>query len=379
MDIRNVAPTAVGDDATAYLAIELSGSNWLVGVRQPGRQAVSRHRLAPLDVVGRVGVVDGARASGAGRVVCVYEAGRDGFWLQRWLEEQGIECLVMEPASLPVDRRARRAKTDRLDVDALLRSLVGWLSGDAGACRMVRVPSREREDLRRTHRERQALIKERVRLVNRIKGLLASVGVAGFEPLRRAAGSALAELRGADGRRLPPALRRDVERCLQRVCLLKEQIAAVEAERDAAVCEPAAGDVEAVKIAQLMQVRSIGVQTATLLVREVFWRSFDNRRCLAGYVGLTGTPFNSGGRIREQGISKAGNPRARTAMIEAAWLWLRYQPDSKLSQWYRERVGTAAGRIRRITIVALARKLLIALWRFLQHGVIPEGAVLKSA
>jgi transposase len=312
-------------------------------------------------------------------VILGYEAGYDGFWLQRRLSAEGITCWVMDPGSLQVDRRARRAKTDRLDAAMLLRALMAWWRGDRAVCSMVQVPSVEREDARRTHRERQRLIAERVQHVNRIKGLLATQGIYDVQPLRRDRWERLDELRTGDGRELPPRLRREMEREFKRLELVLEQIEATEAERDAAVAVPAADDADAAKVVQLAKLGGIGTELATVLVREALHRSFTNRREVAAYAGLTPSPYASGERHRDQGISKAGNPLLRKAMVELAWLWLRYQPDSALARWFTERVGTVRGRMRKITAVALARKLLVALWRYVRTGLVPEGARLKAA
>jgi len=278
-----------------------------------------------------------------------------------------------------VDRRARRAKTDRLDAAMLLRALMAWCRGDQAACRMVQVPSAEREDARRTHRERQRLIAERVQHVNRIKGLLATQGIYDYQPLRRDRWERLEALRTGDGRELPLRLRREIEREFRRLELVLEQIATSEAERDAAIAAPAVEDVDAEKVARLAQLGGIGTELASVLVREALYRPFANRKEVAAYAGLTPNPYASGNRHRDQGISKTGNPLLRKAMIELAWLWLRYQPDSELARWFAERVGTVRGRIRKITAVALARKLLVALWRYLTTGLVPEGARLKMA
>jgi transposase len=243
----------------------------------------------------------------------------------------------------------------------------------------VQVPSVGREDARRTHRERQRLVAERVQHVNRIKGLLAMQGIHDYQPLRRDRTARVGELRTWDGHELPPRLRREINRELKRLELVLEQLEAVETERDAAVAEPAADDADAAKIALLAKLSGIGNELATVLVREGLFRSFANRKEVAAYAGLTPMPFASGERHREQGISKAGNPLLRKAMVELAWLWLRYQPDSTLARWFIERVGSARGRIRKITAIALARKLLVALWRYLTAGLMPEGAHLKAA
>jgi transposase len=373
------------DGVVVFVALELSKSSWLLAAQASPSGKTSSHRLDGGDIAGLLALLCRLQAReqrASGREVSIvlgYEAGYDGFWLQRCLTAQAITCWVMDPGSLQVDRRARRAKTDRLDAAMLLRALMAWCRGDQAACRMVQVPSVEREDARRTHRERQRLITERVQHVNRIKGLLATQGIYDFHPLRRDRWERLETLRTGDGRELPLRLRREIEREFRRLELVLEQIAASEAERDAAVAAPAVEDVDAEKVARLAQLRGIGTELASVLVREALYRPFANRKEVAAYAGLTPSPYASGDRHRDQGISKTGNPLLRKAMIELAWLWLRYQPDSGLARWFAERVGTVRGRIRKIIAVALARKLLVALWRYLATGLVPEGTRLKIA
>jgi transposase len=373
------------DGVVVSVALELSKASWLLAAQASPSGKTSSHRLDGGDVAGLLAVLRRLqareqRASGReAKIVLGYEAGYDGFWLQRCLTAQAITCWVMDPGSLQVDRRARRAKTDRLDAAMLLRALMAWCRGDQAACRMVQVPSVEREDARRTHRERQRLIAERVQHVNRIKGLLATQGIYDYQPLRRDRWERLEALRTGDGRELPPRLRQEIEREFRRLELVLEQIVAVETERDAAVAAPAAEDVDAKKVARLAKLSGIGTELASVLVREALYRPFANRKQVAAYAGLTPSPYASGDRHRDQGISKTGNPLLRKAMIELAWLWLRYQPDSGLARWFAERVGAVRGRIRKIAAVALARKLLVALWRYLTTGLIPEGARLKIA
>ena len=376
---------AAREGAVVFVAMELSKTSWLLAAQSSPSGKASSHKLDGGDIAGLLALLRRLqarerRAEGEEvRVVLAHEAGYDGFWLQRRLAAEGIACWVMDPGSLQVDRRARRAKTDRLDAAMLLRALVAWCRGDRAACRMVQVPSLEREDARRTHRERQRLIAERVQHVNRIKGLLATQGVYEFRPLRRDRWARLADLRAGDGRALPPRLRREIEREFGRLELVLEQIEAVEAERDAAVAAPAADDADAPKVAQLAKLGGIGTELATVLVREGLHRPFANRREVAAYAGLTPNPFASGDRHRDQGISKAGNPLLRKAMVELAWLWLRYQPGSALARWFAGRVGAVRGRMRKIAAVALARKLLVALWKYVTTGLVPEGARLKAA
>jgi transposase len=301
-----------------------------------------------------------------------YEAGRDGFWLHRWLLTQGIVNLVVDPASIEVERRRRKRKTDRIDLLKLLNRLVRHAWGEK-VWRVVHVPSEQDEDGRRLHRERGRLVCERGQHLARIRALLATQGLcpgkvdaALFEHSRR-----------WDGARLPEQLRRELGREFERLKLIQAQIKAVEAEVTKAADEatPAA---EAVR--QLRRLKAIGMVGAQILGHEFFgWRKFTNGRQVGALAGLTGTPHQSGSMDHEQGISKAGNHRIRGVMCELAWLWLRYQPDSALSQWYLRRFGTGPSRLRRIGIVALARKLLVALWRFVDQGVVPEGAALRAA
>lgn len=309
------------------------------------------------------------------RVISIQEAGLDGFWIHRVLEREGIESYVVDPASIATSRRRRRAKTDRIDGEALVRALLAYNRGEPRVCAMLRVPTPEEEDRRRLVRERKALTNERIRHVNRIKGLLFSQGVSGYEPLKGDRRKCLDALITGDGRPLPPALKAQLIRELDRLELLFEQIRSVEAERDALL----AADVADTPVALLLDLKGIGPESAAILYTEGLFRKFDNRRQVAAYAGLAPTPWRSGSIDREQGVSKAGNPRLRTTMIELAWLWLRYQPESALSRWFRERAECNAGRVRKTTIVALARKLLVALWKYATAGVVIEGVVMKTA
>jgi transposase len=306
------------------------------------------------------------------------------------LEAEGIESWVVDAASIAVNRRRRRAKTDRIDVEALLRSLMAWLRGERAVCSMVRPPSPEEEDARRLTRERETLMVERVRHVNRIKGLLATQGVFVFEPIHKDRRQAVEKLRRWDGQALPPRLKATLLRELDRLELVTSQLAGVEAERDQALQTDDAVRADVARQppprtasvnpfgAQLLYLRGIGPEIASVLSLEAFYRKFANRREIAAYSGLTPSLWKSGGIDVEQGISKAGNSRLRRTMIQLAWLWLRHQPGSDLSFWFRHRVGDQRGKIRRITIVAVARKLLVALWHYVTHGVLPAGAELKA-
>ena len=377
-------PTAATEEsATLYCSIELSRKSWVVAVCMPLSDKVSLHRFSAGDSAGLLALLERWRGKAARRVnrsvrvVCCYEAGYDGFWLHRVLTAAGLEAHVMDPASLQVNRRARRAKTDRIDAKALLRALMAYCRGDRGVCSMVRVPTPEEEDAKRLNRERARLVKERTQHVNRIKGLLAGQGIYDFQPRRRDAARRLAGLVTGDGRPLLPVLKGEIERHLDRLALLERQIADLESKRDVVFDSPAKRGSNEAKIQQLARLKAIGPAFSTGLVREVFYRRFENRRQLGAYSGLTPSPFASGDTRHDQGISKAGNARARTTLVELAWLWLRYQPQSALSHWFHDRVQGRTGRVKRIAIVALARKLLIALWRYLELGLVPDGARLK--
>jgi transposase len=376
---------AIDYDATIIGALELSEKKWVLAVQLPG---VSRHSRHVLEACG-----DGlasfverltARCSVAGRkitrVILTHEAGRDGFWLARFLARRGIEVHVIQPSSLPVDRRARRAKTDIIDVEMLLRTLMAWLRGEPRVCSMAPIPSEADEEARRAYREREDLTGERRSIVNKIDGILATLGIKGYKALRSDRREQLTSLRQPDGDPIPQLAKARIERLLDRLELVLRLIEQVESARDAVLKKDAPADQAERMIRSLAQLRSIGPDFATLLVREAFVREFRNRRALGGYVGLGGTPFSSGGSEREQGIGKDGNRRVRAAMVELAWMWLRWQPDSALSLWFRARVGAlGGGRVKKIMIVALARKLLVALWRYVKDGVIPDGAKMKPA
>ena len=387
-----IPPTAMAEPATLLVSFELSESCWVLTLRQPSSGKLSRVSLPARDMEKLLGLLTAQRQQAerwsqrAVRVISIYEAGRDGFWLHRWLLAQGIESHVVDPASILGPQRRRKAKTDRIDGERLLRSLAGWLGGEGDRCSMVRPPSVAQEDERRLSRERGELVKERTRLSNRINGLLANQGIAGFKPLQTGAQQALDALRTGDGHALLSQLRLSIVRILQRLVLLGQQLKAVEAERDAllkvmpadAAVSQGAASAEREKRRSLMRLRSIGPEFATVLSVECFYRQFDNRRQVASFAGLAPTPWSSGSVEREQGISKAGCRRLRSTMIELAWSWTRHQPGSGLTQWFHRKVAGQGKRMRRIAVVALARKLLVALWRYVRDGVVPQGAVLKA-
>lgn len=377
-------PTVLDYERTLILAIELSNTSWLLAAQIPGLPGVKAKRSIEPTPEALMAAIEGyrVRAEKAGRnvdrVVAVYEAGWSGFWLVRWLAKYGIETHVIQPSSVPVDRRARRAKSDGIDAELLLRTLLAWLRGEPRVCSMVPIPAEADEDARRLVRERAELVAERVGLVNRIGSVLATLGAGEYNPLRRDRRHRLDELRTALGDSLPTHARAKIVRMLDRLELLLIHITELEQSRDA-VLEDENPDKAASMIQQLAKLRGVGVQSATVLVREGFVREFANGKALGSYAGLTATPYSSGGTEREQGIGKAGNARLRTLMVELAWIWQRYQPDSAQVSWFRKRVSGTGRRMRKVMVVALARKLLIALWRFATQGVVPEGAVMKPA
>ena len=375
-------PTSVtSNEPTLHAALELSKNSWLLAIQFPDRDKPSLYRLSGGDGDGLLTKLDAARhrmakvAGQAPKLVLCYEAGYDGFWLARLLEQHGIECKVMDPASLQVDRRARRVKTDRIDVEKLLQTLIAWCRGERHVCSMVVIPSVEEEDLRRTHRERNRLVRERTAHINRIKGLLFGQGIRGINVKSRYKTLVPAELVTADGRSLPPRLAREIVREIDRLAQLQEQIREVERERDMAsnTCQATEQ-----KRQLLLRLNGIGETTAPILAREVYYRQFANRGQVASFIGLAPSPYDSGESRRNQGISKAGNGLVRAVLIQTAWIWLRHQPNSALSRWFHQRTEGHSKRVRCIMIVALARKLAIALWRYLETGLIPEGATLSA-
>ena len=367
-----------------YVALELSRAKWLVGALLPGRSKVSTALVpggatdALLDVLDRFA----ARASReAGRSVPVkvcYEAGYDGFWLARFLLARGVETHVLDPASFLVSRRGRRAKTDRLDVQAMAFTLKAYLLGDRSVCRAVVVPSPEQEDAKRLSRERTQLAAEKTRHANRIRGLLALHGIREVKGLWGGEWvKALGEHRTGDGRELGGYLRAEIAREFERLHLVLRHMRALDADREAALTAETSAFPQRHKVGVLIKLAGIGPITATALVAEVFYRRFQSRRHLASYLGLAPMPYASGESERDQGISKAGNQPARSLLVELAWGWLRHQPGSGLAAWHRRGFAERGKRGRKVGIVALARKLAIALWRYVETGVVPEGAALS--
>jgi transposase len=374
---------ALDQNSTVIAVIEMSRSNWLVAGVIPG---VDRHPLKKLepDEEGVLRLLrrwqDEATRAGRtiSRIAVAFEAGRDGFWLARWLRARGIEAYVIHPASIPVSREHRRAKTDRLDTELLKRAFLGWLRGEPDHCSMAAVPTLEEEDAKRPNREREVLVGERTRIVNRMKGTLARLGIRGFNPALRRAPERLETLRTPEGVTLPPNTRAELQRDMARLRFVTEQIRAIEATR-AERLEQAPETGPNAMIRLLARVVGVGIETADMLVQEVLSRNLRDRRAVARYAGLTGAPDESGAKRREKGLAKAGNARVRRGMIQLAWRFLLFQKDSALSQWYRARTTDARGATRKTLIVALARKLLIALWRFGATGEVPQGVVLRPA
>ena len=368
-----------------FVSLELSRSNWLITSLSPGKgEKMSKHSVTAGDIAGLLQLFAELKRKAQARtgqtypIITIQEAGLDGFWIHRVLEQEGIESHVVDPASIATPRRRRRAKTDRLDGETLLRALLAYKRGEPRVCAMVVAPTPEEEDRRRLCRERGTLIAERIRHVNRIKGLLFAQGTADYAPLRRNRRARLEALRTGDGRVLPPHLKAQISRELDRLELLLEQIKQVETEQDAllAAAKNAAGaEIVPEPVAMLLALKGIGANFAAVLWLEAFYRQFANRRQLAAYAGHAATLWRSGSIEQEQGVSKAGNPRLRTTMIQLAWLWLRHQGQSALARWFK--VHSQRGR--KSAIVALARKLLVALWKYVAHGVVIEGAVMKSA
>jgi transposase len=378
-----VATTALANDITLFASLELSKSKWVVTINSPGSGKFSKHVVEGGDGAGLLDLLSRSRAKAEQRcgvrvkAIVIQEAGLDGFWIHRLLLANGIESQVVDAASIAVDRRHRRAKTDSIDGETLLRALMAWARGERRVCSMIRALSPEDEDRRRLTRERGTLLKERIQHTNRIRGLLSGQGVRDYNPLRRDRFERLEALRTGDGRELPPMLKAEIRRELDRIALTATQLAAVERARDALIRTVA--EERNNPAAQLLKLKGMGPEFASLLWLESLFRSFGNRRQVAAYAGLAPSPWQSGGVERDQGISKSGNRRLRHTMIELAWFWLRHQPASALSRWFQARVGAGKGRVRRIAIVALARKLLVALWRYVAQGVVPEGAAFKAA
>ena len=370
-------------ESTLIAVIEMSQSSWLVAAIVPG---IERHPLKKLEAneeallqLLRRWQGEAARAGRTiARVAVAFEAGRDGFWLARWLRTHGIEAHVIHPTSVAVSREHRRAKTDRLDTGLLRRAFLGWLRGEPDHCSMVAIPTLEEEDAKRPNRERESLIGERTRIINRMRGCLARLGIRSFRPTLRTAPGRLETLHTPEGVTLPPNTLAELRRDMARLRFVTGQITEIEQARLERLRQAPAERPHAM-VRLLARVIGVGIETADMLVHEVLSRDLRDRRAVARYAGLTGSPEESGARRREKGLAKAGNARVRRGMIQLAWRFLRFQEASGLAAWYRARTADARGGTRKTMIVALARKLLIALWRLVTTGETPDGVVLRPA
>ena len=376
----SLTPFAQGN--TLVAVVELSLSSWLVAAAVPGVERQPLKKLQP-DEAGLLRLIqrwrDEAVQAGRGieRIVVAYEAGRDGFWLARWLRAHAIETHVIHSTSVAVSREHRRAKTDRLDAAMLLRVFMGWLRGERGHCGMVGVPTMDEEDAKRPHRERENLVGERTRIINRMKAALVRLGIRGFKPELRRAPKKLDGLRTPEDLAIPPNTLDEISRDMARLAMVREQIDTIEQARLARIEQaPDTGPNAMVRL--LASIVGVGVETADMLVQEILCRNLRDRRAVARYAGLTGSPDESGSKRREKGLAKSGNARVRRGLIQLAWRFLLFQRDSALAQWYRARTEGAKGARKTIMVVALARKLLIAMWRMVTTGEIPDGVRLRA-
>jgi transposase len=377
------SPVALDQDSTLIAIIEMGQASWLVAGIVPG---IHRHPLKKvmadqetlLQIIRRWKEEAEKAGRMIKRIVVAFEAGRDGFWLARWLRARDIEAYVMHASSVPVSREHRRAKTDRLDTELLKRAFIGWLRGEPDHCSMAAIPTLEEEDAKRPGRERENLIGERTRVINRMKAALARLGIRNFKPMLRKAPQLLETLRTPEGAALPPNTLAELQRDMARLSFVKQQIKDVETARIERL-QKAPGEGSHPMIHLLGRVVGVGVETADMLVQEVFSRNLRDRRAVARYAGLTGSPDESGKKRRERGLAKAGNARVRRGMLQLAWGFLIHQKDSALTTWYRTRTADARGSTRKTMIVALARKLLIVLWRLATTGEAPEGLTLRPA
>lgn len=373
---------AFDQESAVVAVIELSNASWLVAGTLPG---VARRPLKKLDpdpaaleqLLTRWRVEAETAGRPISRMIVAYEAGRDGFWLARWLQARGCETHVIHPTSVAVSREHRRSKTDRLDSAMLMRVFFGWLRGERGHCSMVAIPSPEEEDAKRPSRERESLVGERTRIINSVKSGLLRLGVRGFNPALRRAAKQLETLVTPEGTALPPNTLDEIRRDLARLSVVREQIEAIERDRLARL-QTAPHSRSNAMVVLLARVVGVGLETADMLVQEVLSRPLRDRRAVARYAGLTGSPDESGSRRREKGLAKSGNARVRRGLIQLAWRFLMFQKGSGLAAWYRFRTE-AAPTGRKKMIVALARKLLIAFWRLVTTGAVPDGLVLRAA
>lgn len=371
---------AFNEDSTLIAVIEMGLASWLIAGRIPGinRNPLRKQDPDPEALLARLHRWrDEAVQAGhpITRIAVAFEAGRDGFWLARWLRARGIEAFVIHPTSIPVKRDHRRAKTDRLDTALLMRAFLGWLRGEADHCSMAAIPTLEEEDRKRPNREHQNLSGEKTRVINRVKGALIRLGIRNFNANLRNAAERLKEVRTPEGAVLPPNTLAELERDLARLRFIADQARAIE-KRRLSQLQATPQDRPHAMVLLLAKIIGVGIETADMLVHEVLSRGLRDRRALARYAGITGSPDESGAKRREKGLAKAGNSRVRRGMLQLAWRWLMFQKESALAKWYRARTENAPPRARKTMIVALARKLLIALWRYTTIGEIPDGAIL---
>jgi transposase len=381
-DNSKACPAAFVQDNTLVVVFEMSLSSWLVAGMIPGigREPLKKIDPSPDELLQLLHRWRD-EAIGAGkeitRIAVAYETGRDGFWLARWLRERGIDAHVIHATSVAVSREHRRAKTDRIDTAMLRRGFLGWLRGEPGHCSMAAVPTVEEEDAKRPHRERDGLVHERTSIVNRMKALLIQFGVRNFNPALRKAPEKLDAVRTPEGAPLPLNTVAMLRRHMQRLRMVEEQIAAIEQARLQRL-EQNPADKRNAMVLLLTRIIGLGMETAEQLVQEILSRDLRNRKAVARYAGLTGSPDESGSKSREKGLSRSGNKRVRNIMIQLSWRMLKFQPESELVLWYKKRTENAKGS-RKPLIVALARKLIIALWRYVDSGVVPEGLKLHPA
>ena len=377
------SPIAFNEDTTLIAVIEMGLASWLVAGRIPG---VNRSPLRKQEADPDALLVllyrwrDEAEQAGHSikRITVAFEAGRDGFWLARWLRARGIDAYVIHPTSIPVKRDHRRAKTDRLDTALLMRAFLGWLRGEADHCSMAAVPTLAEEDRKRPNREHQNLSSEKTRIINRVKGALIRLGIRNFNPKLRTAAQRLGQLQTPEGASIPPNTLAELERDLARLRFIAEQARAIEKTRLNQL-RAAPNDKPNAMVLLLARVIGVGIETADMLVHEVLSRGLRDRRAVGRYAGITGSPDESGAKRREKGLAKAGNSRVRRGMLQLAWRWLMFQKNSDLTKWFRTRTENAPPRARKTMIVALARKLLIALWRYTTTGEVPAGVVMRPA
>src|SRR5450432_2956204 len=376
------SPSPLDPDGTLIAVVELSLSSWLVAGIVPGVERQPLKKLvadesALLKLLHRWRDEAAKAGHRVKRIAVAFEAGRDGFWLARWLSARDIEAHVIHASSVAVSREHRRAKTDRLDTELLKRSFLGWLRGERDHCKMVAIPTTKDEDAKRPNREHESLVGEQSRIVNRMKATLIRLGIRGFNPKLKKAAERLDGLRTPEGEPIPPNTLAELRRDMERRRLVNNQIRQIEEERLKRI-EQAPSDGPHVMVRLLARVIGVGIETADMLVHEVLSRNMRDRRAVARYAGLTGSPDESGRKRREKGLARSGNTRVRRGMIQLAWRFLMFQKDSALAKWYRQRTANAPS-TRKTLVVALARKLLIALWRLVRDGVVPEGVRLRPA